>query len=107
MSELNQPNIAALAAKAAEATATLQAAQSAQKGVLVASLLRQMQEGGVTAADLQRGNKARRGVVPAKYRHPFDPQITWAGRGKRPAWVTSAVKEGLSLESLLIAPVAA
>lgn len=42
------------------------------------------------------------GVVPAKYRHPDDPSLTWTGRGKRPVWVNEALASGKSLEDLAI-----
>lgn len=40
-------------------------------------------------------------VLP-KYRNPDAPHETWAGRGRQPRWVVSALKAGGKLEDLLI-----
>lgn len=40
--------------------------------------------------------------VPAKYRHPKDKTLTWAGRGVHPKWVTEYLKGGGKLANLLI-----
>ncbi|WP_245605443.1 H-NS histone family protein [Roseicyclus elongatus] len=37
-----------------------------------------------------------------RYRHPENPEVTWSGRGRRPAWVTAALECGKSLEDLAI-----
>ena len=34
---------------------------------------------------------------PAKYRHPENPDLTWSGRGRRPAWIREAVGAGRAL----------
>jgi DNA-binding protein H-NS len=33
----------------------------------------------------------------AKYRHPENPDLTWSGRGRRPAWIRDAVEAGRAL----------
>ncbi len=43
------------------------------------------------------------GRVPAKYRHPEDPSMTWSGRGRKPLWVESWLAEGKPLDGLAIA----
>jgi DNA-binding protein H-NS len=40
--------------------------------------------------------------VPAKFAHPDDPTITWAGRGRKPAWFLQAVASGNTPESLSV-----
>ena len=40
--------------------------------------------------------------VLAKYRNPDSPHETWAGRGKQPRWVVTALKAGKKIEDLLI-----
>jgi DNA-binding protein H-NS len=40
--------------------------------------------------------------LPAKYRHPENPEVTWSGRGRRPAWIKEALDEGKSLEDFAI-----
>ena len=38
-----------------------------------------------------------KGPVPAKYANPENPEETWSGRGRRPAWVREALDAGRSL----------
>ena len=40
-------------------------------------------------------------VVP-KFANPDEPSQVWAGRGKRPRWVTEKLASGLNLEDLSI-----
>ena len=37
-----------------------------------------------------------------KYANPADPSQTWTGRGRRPAWVISALEAGKSLDDMAI-----
>jgi len=45
--------------------------------------------------------KTRKASV-AKYRHPENPALTWAGRGRQPGWVKEALAQGKSLSDLAI-----
>jgi DNA-binding protein H-NS len=40
-------------------------------------------------------------VLP-KYRNPKNPAETWAGRGKRPRWLTVQLRSGKRLDDFLI-----
>lgn len=60
---------------------------------------------GMSLEDLlkqERGRtpRAAAGAVAAKYRHPDNPGLTWAGRGKRPQWITEWLESGRTLEEL-------
>lgn len=46
--------------------------------------------------------KAKR-VVPPKYRHHQQHDLTWTGRGKQPRWIAEYLSTGKSLSDLLIA----
>jgi DNA-binding protein H-NS len=48
------------------------------------------------------GDDRRRDVVPAKYRNPDNPADIWAGRGRQPKWVEEKLKQGQTLDDLLI-----
>lgn len=37
-----------------------------------------------------------------KYRHPENPEITWSGRGRKPAWIVDGLTAGKSLEDFVI-----
>ena len=50
---------------------------------------------------LARGRK-KRSALPAKYRHPEFPDLTWTGLGRRPQWLLTYVGEGGALEDLRI-----
>jgi len=40
--------------------------------------------------------------VAAKYRHPTQRELTWAGRGKSPRWVTEWLATGNTLDELRV-----
>ena len=40
--------------------------------------------------------------APAKYRNPENPEQTWSGRGKKPAWIREALEQNRSLEEFEI-----
>lgn len=46
------------------------------------------------------GKKARAVSAAAKFRNPKNPSETWAGRGKKPAWVEAHLRAGGKLEDL-------
>lgn len=57
---------------------------------------------GMTLEELVRQEGISGASVPAKYRHPENPALTWSGRGKRPAWVNEALASGKTLEDLAV-----
>lgn len=54
----------------------------------------------------KRGSRSGAAPSPApsdaKYRNPQNPEQTWSGRGRRPAWVHAALDGGRALEDLTI-----
>ena len=44
-----------------------------------------------------------RATVAPKYRNPDNPQETWSGRGRKPRWMTAAIKAGKKLRDFRIA----
>jgi DNA-binding protein H-NS len=55
--------------------------------------------------DLKENASARRRKYPKvfpKYRNPNESSETWSGRGKRPRWLTAALKAGHSIEEFVI-----
>jgi len=48
------------------------------------------------------GVSLRGTTVAPKYRNPENPDETWAGRGLRPRWLTTAMKRGKTLEDFAI-----
>ncbi len=46
-------------------------------------------------------------AVPPRFRNPDDPSQTWAGRGKRPRWLTAQLRSGKRIDDFRIESVAA
>ena len=46
--------------------------------------------------------KGARAKAAPKYRNPKNAAQTWAGRGRKPAWLEAELKKGAKLESFLI-----
>lgn len=44
----------------------------------------------------------KRTASEPKYRHPENPEITWSGRGRKPAWIVDGLAAGKSLEDFAI-----
>ena len=47
-------------------------------------------------------SSGKRGPSAPKYRHPENPDITWSGRGRKPAWIVEGLEAGKSLEDFAI-----
>jgi DNA-binding protein H-NS len=39
---------------------------------------------------------------PSKYRNPAEPSETWAGRGRKPRWLTAQLKSGKRIDDFRI-----
>jgi DNA-binding protein H-NS len=87
--DLRQKVDAALASKVSEERRTLQ------------SRLMNLGRVGLGATAGRRGGT--RGKVEPKYRNPENAAETWAGRGLKPRWLTTAIKAGGKLEDFSIA----
>jgi DNA-binding protein H-NS len=67
--------------------------------------LQQIAEVLETAPSLQRMDAPRRRSYPKvapKYQNPARPDETWAGRGRKPHWVTELVQSGKNIEDFRI-----
>lgn len=56
---------------------------------------------GVDLSDVVKGGKKGAMSTP-KYRHPENPELTWAGRGRQPRWVKEALQQGKNLDDMRI-----
>src|SRR6056297_1670965 len=60
-------------------------------------------EKGFSLAQLTGGAvKKPNGANPPKYRHPENPELTWSGRGRQPAWYKELIEAGHPTDDLLI-----
>jgi DNA-binding protein H-NS len=62
--------------------------------------LKQLQAVGA-AHSLRRERRPYPPVLP-KYRNPRKPAETWAGRGKKPRWLTAQLRSGKTLDDFRI-----
>jgi DNA-binding protein H-NS len=56
---------------------------------------------GFTMADVLMAPRRRARRPAFKYVNPKDPDETWAGHGRRPAWLAAQLKAGKPLERFL------
>ncbi len=76
-----------------------------RKKEALAAVQAQAREFGFDLKDLVNDTpsaKSPRSSTPAKYRHPENDALTWSGRGRKPAWFTEALEQGMKQEDLLI-----
>jgi DNA-binding protein H-NS len=59
-------------------------------------------EHGFSLAELVDAKGSKRGPVAAKYRNPENPDQTWSGRGRQPAWYKNALENGTDPDTLAI-----
>lgn len=48
------------------------------------------------------GGKKRKTVGVPKYSHPDNPDVTWTGKGRKPAWILEAIERGEDIETFAI-----
>jgi DNA-binding protein H-NS len=58
---------------------------------------------GAIEENVRRERRPYPRVLP-KYRNPDKPSETWAGRGKRPRWLTAKLRSGKKLDDFRIQP---
>ncbi len=74
-----------------------------QKAAAFAKVDALANELGFALADLAEFAPAKKRAASApKYRHPENSEITWSGRGRKPAWIAEALAAGKSLEDFAI-----
>ncbi|HHW4669990.1 MAG TPA: H-NS histone family protein [Xylella fastidiosa subsp. multiplex] len=56
----------------------------------------------VSATKMLQKAQRNAGKISAKYRNPSNKDEVWAGRGKRPRWLTELVASGKKIEDFLI-----
>ena len=84
----------------AKAISTFEDRQKAEARAKVEAFARDL---GYSLAELVgTETKIARAPVPARYRHPENPAITWSGRGRKPQWFVDALAAGKSAGELAI-----
>ncbi|AJE47970.1 H-NS family nucleoid-associated regulatory protein [Celeribacter indicus] len=60
-------------------------------------------EAGFTLDELVRpSGSSKKPALPAKYRHPENPEVTWSGRGRQPQWIKDGLAQGKSLKDFAL-----
>lgn len=76
-----------------------------QRKKALAAAEAKVKEMGFTLSELlsdSTKSSPKRKINPPKYQHPENPEITWTGKGRRPAWVNQVIESGQSIDDLLI-----
>lgn len=70
----------------------------------VKALLSELEVWGISTSELNEHAKhtGSKSKLPAKYKNPDDPNLTWVGRGKAPKWFQEKIESGVSKEAMLI-----
>ena len=72
-----------------------------QKAEALAAVEAKANEFGFSLSEL--GTTGTRKTVSApKYQHPENPELTWTGKGRKPAWFAEALAAGVSANDMLI-----
>lgn len=85
--------------------ATLVAKLTAQKALLN-QRLRELNQGVGSKADGAHTDRVRRSYpkVFPKFQNPARPSETWAGRGRKPRWLTAQLNSGNRMDDFRIRP---
>lgn len=77
--------------------------KSADKAELKRKIAEVAAASGFDLAELIGKGASRKGAkVGVKFRNPADPTQTWAGRGRQPRWLSTALKKGQKLEDFAV-----
>ena len=48
----------------------------------------------LTDGAVRKKGKRTKSDLPPKFRHPTNPSLTWAGKGRKPVWMTELIEKG-------------
>ena len=96
--------VAKLQALKSQVEAAISAKVTERRRELEAQLSKLSRFGGRGGKTSKFGRGGGTGAVAPKYRNPENRAETWAGRGLKPRWLTTAMKGGKSLEDFAVAP---
>lgn len=102
-SQLRTMSVAKLTALRSQVEAVLKTKVADRRRLLESELAKLNVFNRGSARAKRAGAYDARGKVAPKYRNPENPIETWAGRGLKPRWLTTALKAGQNLEDFSIA----
>lgn len=101
--DLSKLEFTALIALKADVEGEIKRREVEEKSKAKKQILELARSFGLSVEDvLNSKNASVRKPVEAKYRHPDDSNLTWTGRGRKPAWVQAWIDSGKALEALAI-----
>jgi len=103
LSDLSLAELKALQKEVAKAIKGFEAQKLKEARAAASAAAKEM---GFSLEELMDGTakgKTKKSIVPAKYRHPENPALTWSGRGRKPIWFKEALETGTTPEDLEIA----
>ena len=75
------------------------AALARARGYVLEDLVRGMER---PVEDSKMRLVVQRRPAPVKFRHPFNSELTWSGRGRQKKWVIAWLAEGRKMEDLMV-----
>ena len=100
--DLNSMSLEELKALEKETKRAIRSYESRMKKEALAAAEAVAKELGFSLNELTGAKKARAGRAAPMYQHPENPELTWSGHGRQPAWFKEAIEGGKSREDLKI-----
>ncbi|MCD4483364.1 H-NS histone family protein [Chromobacterium vaccinii] len=101
--DLSKLEFTALIALKADIESEIKRREVEEKAKAKKQILELARSAGLSLEDVLNSKAATvRKPVEAKYRHHEDSNLTWTGRGRKPAWVQAWIDSGKTLEALAI-----
>jgi DNA-binding protein H-NS len=102
--DLNSMSLAELKQLQRDVAKAVNGYEARKKSEARSALEAKAQELGFSLSELTGAKKTRKssGSTGPKYRHPENPEITWSGRGRQPAWFKQTLEAGKSPETMAV-----
>ena len=104
--DLNRMTLKELEALRSDLDQAIRNAQQGRKAEALKAAEQAAKSFGFRLAELTKGSRSKsprtKSALPPKYRHPENREVTWSGRGRRPAWIIEGLASGKNLEDFAI-----
>ena len=104
--DLERMTLKELTALRSDVDKAIAGAERARKAEALKSADEAARKFGFSLSELTKGSAPKspkaKSALPPKYRHPENPEVTWTGRGRRPAWIAEGLASGKKLEDFAI-----
>lgn len=101
--KLDKLSLAELKALQKDVSKAIDAFEANQRKAALAAVEAKAREMGFSLAELTGLARKTKVTATPKYCHPENAELTWSGRGRRPAWFIEAVASGTDPKDLLVA----